>query len=301
MNTFQSPNQFPVETWGLRAFLSQRWMTQDWPRQLPKVSVVMPAFNQVNFIERTLLSILNQNYPHLELIVIDGGSTDGTVEVLERYREHIAYFYSGPDKGQSDALNHGFSKATGEIFAWMNSDDLYLPGAIYSAVAAFESSPSASVVFGDWWSVDSDDAILDVNHAFDFNMGHFLYEGFHLNSQAMFWRREAHQRFGEFDVNLHSTMDYDLILRLGLVEGEGRFLRMPYPLACFRRHPNQKTKGMSQPVIDEHRVIAFKNGLARKYTISGRVMRLVYRARRAWWYLKRDGLDFTVARIRNSL
>jgi glycosyltransferase involved in cell wall biosynthesis len=269
---------------------------------LPKVSVVVPSFNQAAFVERTLLSILNQDYPDLELIVIDGGSTDGTFEVLERYRKYIAYFHAGPDNGQSDALNHGFSKATGEIVAWMNSDDVYLPGAIHAAVEAFEAAPSASVVYGDWWGIDGNDEVLEIFHAFDFSVGHFLYEGFHLNSQAMFWRREAHQRFGQFDVNLHRTMDYDLILRLGLNEGERRFVRLPRPLACFRRHPDQKTTGpaMSQPVLDEHRAIALKHGLSSKYSLSGKALRLLYRFRRAWWYLKRDGLDFTVMRIRGN-
>lgn len=266
----------------------------------PKVSVIVPAFNQVDFVERTLVSILNQQYSNLELIVIDGGSTDGTVEMLGRYRQHISYLHSGTDNGQSDALNHGFSKATGEIFAWMNSDDVYLPGAIHAAVMALGATPSAEVVFGDWWSINSDDEVIEVHRAFDFSVRHLFYEGFHLNSQAMFWRRQAHVRFGQFDTSLHRTMDYDLILRLGLNEGEGRFLRLPRPLACFRRHPAQKTKGlaMSQVVLDENRAIACKNNLGKQYVFLRGLLKPVYRFRRAWWYLKRDGLDVTVRRVR---
>lgn len=264
----------------------------------PKISVVIPSFNQVAFIRKTLLSILNENYPNLELIVIDGGSTDGTLGVLEEYKSEISYLYSGRDAGQSDALNHGFSKATGEIFSWMNSDDVYLAGTLDFVVEAFRETPEAMVIFGDWWSIDGADQVIDRHYAFDFNLGHFIYEGFHLNSQAMFWRRDAHRRFGEFDVNLHRTMDYDLILRLALNEGQGKFIRVQRALACFRRHPDQKTTGAGSDIVaSEHRLIAEKNGLAHKYTFVGRVLRLAYRLRRAWWYLKRGGVDFTWKQI----
>ena len=139
----------------------------------PKFSIVIPSLNQAEYLERTLLSVLNQNYSNLELIVIDGGSTDGALEIIEKYRDDITYFYSGPDNGQSDALNHGFSKATGDIFAWLNSDDVYLPGAMGVAKKAFDRFPTATVIFGDWWSIDSEDNVTEVNYAFDFNLRHF--------------------------------------------------------------------------------------------------------------------------------
>ena len=263
-----------------------------------RVSVVIPSYNQGRFLERTLLSLLNQGYPDLEIILIDAGSTDETSDIIEKYRSALAYVHVGPDKGQSDALNHGFTKATGDILAWLNSDDLQLPGSLSAAVDAFLAFPEASVVFGDWWSIDDQDVVKEVNYAFDFSLGHFIYEGFHLNSQAMFWRRDAHRRFGEFDVQLHRTMDYDLIVRLGLNEGQQKFLRLEKALACFRRHPEQKTTNAGGEIVaSEHRWIAEKNGFPNKYRAAGRVMRLAYRARRAWWYLKRGGIGFTWAQL----
>jgi glycosyltransferase involved in cell wall biosynthesis len=262
--------------------------------------VIVPTFNQAGFIERTINSILNQNYLNLELIIIDGGSTDGTLGRLEEYKAHIAYLHSGPDKGQSDALNHGFRRATGDILAWMNSDDLYLPGAFSAAVDTLETRPGAQVAFGDWWSIDADDRVIAKDFAFDFSLSQFIYEGFHLNSQAMFWRRSAHQRFGDFDVLLQRTMDYDLILRLGRNEGQQSFARVPAPLACFRRHSAQKTQGYDEQVAREHRAIAAKNQLRWKFTPPGDIVRNTLRARRAWWYLKRGGLDYLVDKLQSK-
>lgn len=296
---------FELETQSMKRFLSR---LQIEPLEAvsasthPKISVVMPSFNQSAFIERTFLSILNQNYPNLELIVIDGGSTDGTLDVIEKYRDNITYFHTGADDGQSEALNHGFSKATGDIFAWLNSDDVYVPGAMIAAKQAFENFPSSTVVYGDWWSIDSEDNVTNKNYAFDFNLRHFIYEGFHLNSQAMFWRNDVHQRFGEFDERLHRTMDYDLILRFGLKEGEKKFVRVPQALACFRRHTEQKTTGAGSEIVqNEHRLIAKKNGLTKKYTLVGKLFRSLYRLRRAWWYIKRGGFYYTWSQVRKSL
>lgn len=291
---------YELESNALSTFLfSEVWRSGDNGERIePAISVVIPSFNQVQFLERTLLSLLNQGYPRLEIIVVDGGSNDGTQELLERYRDQLAYVYSGPDNGQSDALNHGFSKATGDIVCWLNSDDLQLPGTLHAVADAFQVFPDASVVFGDWWSIDSLDRVTAVHYAFDFSLRHFIYEGFTLNSQAMFWRRDAHLRFGEFDVQLHRTMDYDLIVRLGLNEGQQKFIRLERALACFRRHPEQKTTNAGGEIVaSEHRRIAEKNGFPNKYRMVGRVMRMAYRARRAWWYLKRGGIGFTWAQL----
>ncbi len=266
----------------------------------PKVSIIMPSFNQVQFIERSLLSVLNQNYANIELIVVDGGSTDGTVEVIKKYASHIHYWISESDKGQSDALNKGFGKATGEVVGWLNSDDLYLPGAIASAVEEFEANREVTVVFGDWWTIDSEDNVIEELPAFDFNLEHFVYEGFTHNSQGMFWKRSAHERFGQFDVELHRTMDYDLIVRLGVSEGERKFHRVSAPFACFRRYEGQKTSGQDSVVNREHRRIAKRSGFSDKFLPSGRRKRLIYRVRRAYWYAKRCGLGYALEKAQGS-
>lgn len=289
-----------AETQAVQRFLSR--MQQARGREshescdLPKISIVTPSYNQAKYLERTILSVLNQGYPNLEFIIVDGGSTDASVDIIKKYERYLAYWHSGPDAGQSDALNHGFSRATGDILGWLNSDDLYLPGALEHVEDTFRANLEAGVVFGDWWEVDSNDEVTSVNYAFDFNLGQFIHEGFHLNSQAMFWRREVHRRFGEFDVNLHRTMDYDLILRVGLAEGQDAFFRIAHPLACFRRHMEQKTIGFHRVVHDEHRRIASKNDVDIKYSLLGKVYWLIYRFRRAYWYVKRGGLRYAISR-----
>lgn len=295
---------YSAKTQALRVFLSRLPETGGGEchetRNFPRISIVMPSYNQARYIERSILSVLNQGYPNLEFIIVDGGSTDGSVEIIKKYSRHIAYWHSGPDAGQSDALNHGFSKATGEIVGWMNSDDLYLPGTFESVVGTFRANREAGILFGDWWEIDSDDKVTNLYYAFDFNLRHFIYEGFHLNSQAMFLRREVYRRFGEFDVKLHRTMDYDFILRLGLTEGQAAFTRISQPLACFRRHEEQKTMGFDHIVDDEHRRIASKNGVDTKYSLLGTLLRPIYRFRRAYWYVKRGGLGYAFTRAVGS-
>jgi len=267
----------------------------------PKISIVMPSFNQAAFIERSILSVINQNYPELEFIVIDGGSTDGTIEIVRKYEKHISFWMSESDQGQSDALNKGFTHATGDIYGWLNSDDLYMLGVFKLAAMAFSKFPEKRIVFGDWMTVDANDRTISREFAFDFNLNHFKYEGFHLNSQSMFWRSEVHHRFGHFDKRLHRTMDYQLILSFGMKEGDSCFLRVPHILGCFRRYEGQKTNGMSEAVRKEHKLMADSYGYEDKYRLSGKLKRLIYRTRRAYWYLKRGGFFFCLQKLRTCI
>ncbi len=261
--------------------------------QHEKVSIVMPSYNQAAYIEAAIESVLEQDYENLELIVIDGGSTDGTLAVLDKYRPRLAHCVSEPDRGQSDALNKGFALATGAIYGWLNSDDLYAPGAIRTAVTELRSCPAKAVVFGDWLEIDDRGAAIQRQYAFDFSLPHFIYEGFHINAQSMFWRAAAHARFGGFAVDLHRTMDYQLILRLGQLLGSSAFVRVPCVLGCFRRHAAQKTSGSGSTVVrDEHRWMAATYGYQNKYHWTGRLIRLVYRLRRGWWYAYRGGIGY---------
>ena len=257
-----------------------------------RISVVMPSYNQVGYIERSILSVLNQNYPELELIIVDGGSTDGTVDVIRRYEEYLSYWVSEPDNGQSDALNKGFARATGNVFGWLNSDDLYMPGALERAATVFGEFSAKGIVYGDWLSIDSGDRTTAYEYAFDFNLNQFKYEGFHLNAQAMFWRRDVHERFGGFDPRLHLTMDYQMIVAFGISEGEAAFLRLPTALGCFRRHADQKTRGFTGEVLSEHRLIAHRYRFEDKFGRIGKAKRLLYRFRRGYWYIKRGGVSY---------
>lgn len=267
----------------------------------PKISIVMPSFNQSRFIERSILSVLNQDYPNLELIIIDGGSEDGTIEIIKKYESEIDFWVSEKDRGQSDALNKGFSHATGDFFGWLNSDDLYLPGAFWIAARSFDDHPSKRIIFGDWLAIDENDNVLDLNHAFDFSLNHFKYEGFHLNAQAMFWRSLVHADFSGFDAGLYNTMDYQMIIEFGLKQGQHSFLRVPHVLGAFRRYEGQKTAGFNRRVGSEHQELAIKYGYNDKYHLAGKLKRLYFRHRRAWWYFKRGGFGGLKMRLHKSV
>jgi glycosyltransferase involved in cell wall biosynthesis len=257
----------------------------------------MPSFNQVSFIERSLNSVVNQQYDGVELIVMDGGSRDGTREILERYSEHIALWRSEPDEGQSDALNRGFRRATGDIFGWLNSDDLYAPGTLQHVADIFAAHPEIDVVYGDWLMIDEHDRILERCPALAPSRIRLVTEGFFCNAQAMFWRRALHERIGEFDVGLHYTMDFDLFLRLISVAGARAFFRTPRSLGCFRIYAGQKTGSADQKSANEHLRVIQRAGLTWKYAPYGRALRLVYRLTRALEYLTLRGPRYAMSKL----
>lgn len=267
-------------------------------KRLPRISIVMPSYNQARFIERSILSVLNQGYPNLQFIVIDGGSSDGTVDIIKKYEPYIDYWVSEPDKGQSDALNKGFQQADGEILGWLNSDDLYLQNALHNAALALVREPEKRIAFGDWLSINEHDEIIDYNFAFDFSANHFKYEGFHLNAQSMLWRKEVHGRFTGFAVDLYNTMDYQMILEFGVNEGDGAFERVPTALGAFRRYAGQKTGGVDNKVMKEHAFLATRYGYEDKYSSLGKIKRLGYRFRRAYWYTRRGGMTELMRRLK---
>jgi glycosyltransferase involved in cell wall biosynthesis len=241
--------------------------------------------------------VLNQGYPATELIVVDGGSKDGTVPILERYGKDLAFWCSEPDAGQSDALNKGFRHATGDIFGWLNSDDLYVPGAFEHAAEVFRAHPRAEVVYGDWYTIDPDDRISERYLGLSYSRGQLITEGFFCNAQSMFWRRGLHEQFGEFDVRLHYTMDYDLMLRMTSIAGRGAFFRTSRVLGAFRVYAGQKTGSVNDQSRQEHRLIAARSGVSWKYGLTGRTLRQFFRGKRVAEHVLRGRTDYLWSRL----
>lgn len=208
-------------------------------KSFPLVSIVTPSYNQAEFLERTIRSVLGQDYPNLEYIIIDGGSTDGSVEIIRKYESQLSFWISERDKGQTNAINKGFNRAKGEIFAWLNSDDIYEPGAIRAAVEALISDPSLGFVYGDCNFIDSHDRVIGKFDARQTDLEKLLRGYVHIPQQAFFFRGELWKKVGPLDENIYFAMDYDLWLRLARI---APFRYLPGKVwADFRLHEDAKT------------------------------------------------------------
>ncbi|MGI8421849.1 MAG: glycosyltransferase family 2 protein, partial [Gaiellaceae bacterium] len=203
----------------------------------PLVSIVTPSFNQGSFIEETILSVAEQDYPRVEHIVVDGGSTDGTLDVLRRH-PHLRWV-SEPDGGQADAVNRGFALARGEIFGWLNSDDTYLPGAIAAAVETLRDT-GCGLVHGGWRQIDEHGATIRDVAAVPFDYERQLERANRVAQPGSFFTREAFEAVGGLDTRYRYAMDYELWLRLGR-RFEVRHLDRI--LGTFRYHADSKTVG----------------------------------------------------------
>lgn len=223
---------------------------------MPRISIVTPSYNQAQFLERTIISVLNQNYPNLEYIIIDGGSTDGSVDIIRKYEKYLTYWVSEPDEGQSYALNKGFAMSTGDILAWLNSDDMYLPGALFKVAEIFRKDPDTTLVYGDYIKVDADDRCIALRRKPSFDYHICLYACDILIQPASFFNCKAFFEVGGIDADFNYTMDYDLIMKLAR---HGEFLHTRSYLACYRLHATSKTVALETQFHPEHRKVVLRN------------------------------------------
>jgi len=206
----------------------------------PRVSVVTPSFNQAPYLEETIRSVLLQGYPNLEYIVMDGGSTDGSVEIIRRYADWVAAWVSERDAGQADAINKGFRHASGEILAWLNSDDIFYPGAVQAQVKYLIERPTVEVVYGDCQYVSAHGQPVQTAYARPFAPRELL--RFTLMYQpTVFFRRAAMERSGPLDAGFQFALDAEYWLRLH--RNGARFGYHPALVATYRLHDSSKTIG----------------------------------------------------------
>ncbi|MEW5870916.1 MAG: glycosyltransferase family 2 protein [Chloroflexota bacterium] len=210
----------------------------------PLVSIITPSYNQAQFLEQTIQSVLAQDYQSIEYLIVDGGSQDGSLEIIQRHADHLAWWVSEPDQGQTDAINKGFARARGEILAWLNSDDTYLPNAISEAVAYLQAHPEAGMVYGDANLIDQQGEVIGKFPARQTDYQRLRRGYVHIPQQSAFFRASLWQQVGPLDPSFYFAMDYDLWVRLARIS---ELHYHPRLWANFRLH------GTGKSVVSDNR------------------------------------------------
>ena len=251
---------------------------------LPLVSIVTPSYNQARFLESTIQSVLGQDYPNLEYLIADGGSTDGSADLIRRYAGRLAWWVSEKDKGQTDAINKGFAHARGEILAWLNSDDTYEPGAVRQAVEFLQAHPEVGMVYGDANFIDGDGQVIGRFPAAQTDYRRLRRGYVHIPQQASFWRAALWRQVGPLDPSFYFAMDYDLWTRLA---ARAPLVYVPRVWANFRLHTQGKTITADDRCWPEMLKVYYRDGGSRlgmlpaKYVLRKLLAPLINARRRA--------------------
>jgi glycosyltransferase involved in cell wall biosynthesis len=224
--------------------------------QLPKISIITCSFQQAKFLERTILSVIDQNYPHLEYIVLDGGSTDGSVEIIRKYERHLAFWTTEKDGGQSAAINRGLKMATGDIVGWLNSDDTLAAKSLGRIGNFYATRPRAELLYGHTWQIDEHDRVLRRLVSVPTSASELIFFNRNIICQpGTTWRRRLHEQLGYLDESLHLLMDNDWWIRVAKV---AKLHCVPWHLGNLRMHADTKTSTRNSE--RELRVLADRHG-----------------------------------------
>ena len=216
-----------------------------------RISVVTPSFNMAAYLEQTITSVISNLRDGDEYFIVDGGSTDGSVEIIRRYEKRISGWISEPDDGYADALAKGFARASGDMLCWINASDLYLAGAFDAAQRLL--TDDLDMIFGSDLYIDANSRVLFYNHGWVPDLrSAMLYGGWTPLQDACFWRRSLYENVGGIDRQLKFAADYDLFLRMALA---GRTRYVPVAFSAFRQHAGQKSISGSAPYEDERRLV----------------------------------------------
>jgi glycosyltransferase involved in cell wall biosynthesis len=249
----------------------------------PLVSVVTPSFNQAPYIEAAMLSVLEQEYSNIEYLIIDGGSTDGSVEIIKKFADKLAYWISEPDRGQTDAINKGFTRARGKYLAWLNADDRQNSSAVSEAVEFLESHADVGLVYGDADYIDSRGCVVGRFPAAQTGYTALRRGYVHIPQQAAFWRHDLWEKIGPLDPSFTFAMDYDLWVRLAKIS---KLHYLPRLWAEFRLHEDSKTLQDDQRAWEEMLKVHLREGgswysiIGAKYWLRRLVAPLIHARRR---------------------
>lgn len=245
-----------------------------------RITVVTPSYNQGPYLEQTLRSVHDQRYPHVEHLVVDGGSSDESIEILERWSDSLDYWISEPDEGQTDALVKGFGHATGDILCWLNSDDMFEPWTLREVATFFEDNPQAQVVYGDATWVDAGGRLVRTKREHAFSRFIFLYDHDFVPQPSTFWRRELYERVGGLNPSFDLAMDADLFIRFADVT---RIHHVRRPWSRMRLYPDQKNQrlrlqsNLEDGLIRDRYVRSQPSWLIQSKTAIARGMRITWK------------------------
>ena len=266
-------------------------------RNWPRISIVTPSFNQAAYLEATIASVLNQGYPNLEYIVMDGGSTDGSADIIRRHSDKLAYWQSAKDDGQSGAIADGFARASGQILGWVNSDDMLVDGALEAVGRFFAEHPDEQCVTG--WSIliDADGRPMKSRAGLPIcrcggqsSFRSLLLHGCTFCQPAAFWRADAYRQAGGLDRSLRFSFDYDLFLRLAR---RRRLACIKRFLSCFRHHPSSKTSTLQDIRRQEDAIVLARHGRGEVHPATRALLRA--------WYSWRFTLQCRLMMLRQML
>jgi glycosyltransferase involved in cell wall biosynthesis len=257
----------------------------------PVVSIVTPSYNQGQFIEETIKSVLSQDYPHIEYMVIDGGSSDNSVAIIKRYESKIAYWVSEKDKGQGNAINKGWEKATGEILAFINSDDMLAPGAVSRIVSVFQQNKKIGIIYGDCAEIDEKNDRISFWKSRKTNLKDSIWNGQAFAQPSAFFNAKLVKSVGMINENLHLALDYDLILA---IMKTAPVYYLPETLAQARIYRNTKTNTLIERHWRESLRVRWKYG--KLFIVKPVIEYLMYRL----LHSMPKGLQMQFRKIRRS-
>jgi len=240
-------------TRNLRAFISTLKNNQQNSNDFPKLTIITPSYNQADFLERTILSVLNQNYPNLEYIIIDGGSTDNSAEIIKKYEKFLSYWVSEKDRGQVHAINKALEKATGEYIGFQNSDDVYFQGT-FTRFGEEALKNRSDILYGDLFMISADDEVTEILKTTSYNINCQVLEGMQIHNQSLFFKRSLVEKYGMFDESYRFAFDYEFITRY--TSHETTSVRKVDGLAgALRVHADAKSSNIADVGKEEHEKI----------------------------------------------
>ncbi len=283
----------------LRAFLQRPVEGPATDTRFPKLTVITPSYNQGVFLERTIVSVLNQGYPNLEYIIVDGGSTDSSVDVIRRYAPYISYWVSEKDNGQVDALNKGLARATGDWISFQNSDDVYFPETFFRFAEAARKYPQAGMLYGDLYMITADDEVTELLKTIPFSLTSQVIEGMQVHNQSLFFRRSLVEQYGAFDPSYGFAFDYEFITRYAAVPSV-RVQRVAGLAGALRVHEEAKSSTIAHVGKAEHLRVTEQFGAILDSRVPTKLRYLYSRLRKAAYLIAERDIAYIRHRLERS-